>query len=317
MKCVRCSRIITLGSCLALTAGLSCDSFTLNISFVRPERAEDTSTQTATMPAGARLVVANENGSTRVSVASDPAATDATIEITRIALADDQAAADALLAAIVVTVTAPTAEDNTLRISAPRPDAATGATGDLQFNLEEDELNVTGVLGSREVAIVRLRITIPAGHEVEVTNENGAIRTVDLDTAGTLAGENTSIRSSDATANLTITTENGAIDVEGHRASLDAQTHNGHVSIEVRALAADQHVTGQTDNGMIELHLPPDLDAALSAETENGFVAFDRDDFDAAGVTVQSTRRVEATLNDGGASVEVQTQNGMIEVDAD
>jgi hypothetical protein len=293
--------------------GSSCESLNINIRFVRPERAEDTSTQTAAMPAGAKLVVNNDNGSTRVTV--DPSAAEASITIKRVALGSDQAEADALLAEIVVTVTAPTAENNVLQIDAPKPAGATGGTSDLDFTLVDDELSITGILGAKRVAIVELRIVIPPGHEVEVNNTNGAVRAVDLDAAGRLTSTNGSIRAIDAAAALTIATTNGGINVEGHRGSLDASTDNGSIDIEVRTLAADQHVDGHADNGRINLDLPSDIGAALTAETDNGFVSFREHDFDAATVAVRTFRHVVATLNAGGPTIDVRTDNGEIRID--
>lgn len=286
------------------------------------------------MPSGAKLVVDNDNGSTRVTV--DPNATDAIIEYTRVAFGGDQAAADALLAEIVVTVTEPTEGDNALRIDAPQPTVAAGNTNDLQFSLQNDELNVTGILvGTQSVALVRMRITLPPGHEVEVTNNNGAIRTVNLDAVSTLTGENVTVRSMNATADLTITTNNGIIDVEEHHGnliaetangvididdlygSLDAEAANGPISISVRTLEADQHIYASTQNGVINLELPQDINALLDARTGNGAVVFNEDEFDATSNIQQTLTHVVATLNSGGPSVEVQTVNGLVTVDVD
>jgi hypothetical protein len=290
----------------------TCD-FTISLSFVTPEKAESTETLTAAMPDGAKIVVNNRNGSTRVTV--DPNATEATLEITRIAFGADQEEADALLENIVVTVTPPTAEDNTLRVEAPRPDVASENDGDFQATLIDDELHITGIMNTRRVAIVKLRITIPAGHAVEVTNYNGAVRAVDLDTASTLTSRNGSIRTIDATANLTIETNNGAIEVEGHRGSLDVETHNGRLEIEVRSLAADQQIRAETKNGMIRLELPSDIDAELSAETNNGLIVFREREFDGVTNLEMERRTLTATLNGGGPTIDVETHNGMIDID--
>ncbi|MBN2561284.1 MAG: hypothetical protein JXQ75_10180 [Phycisphaerae bacterium] len=331
MRTASVYRILALGLCCAFASASTCESFTLSLTFAVPERAEDTDSETAAMPDGAKLVVSNENGSTRVTV--DPDATEATIEITRIALGDGQEEADALLADIVVTVTAPTTEDNTLYVDAPKPASATGTTGDLDFTLVDDELSITGIVNSRRVALVRLRITIPSGHAVEVMNDNGAIRAVSLDTDSKLEARNGSVRAMGATANLDIGTHNGQIVVEDnigsvnivshngqviiedHSGSIDAETRNGQLSIEVRALGAGQEILGRTHNGVVKLELPPDLSADLRAETENGIVAFDEEDFDNVTTTTHTVRKLVATLNDGGPTIDVATNNGLIRID--
>jgi len=301
--------------CLCAVAGSlwACEGFILNITFVAPKRAEATETQNAAMPADAGLVVNNENGSTHIIV--DPAATQAEIEITRIAIAEDQAAADDLLTKIVVTVTLPTAEDNNLRISAPKPPEATGNDNDFNFELSEDVLVITGVLKTKAVAVVELRITLPPAHAVDATQTNGFLRAAGLDRASSLTGENTSIRVLDATAAVTAETDTGFIHTRNHAASLDARTRNGSLEIDVQALAAGQQIVGRTQNGHIELDVPHDIDAQLSAVTENGIVGFDDIDFDHIADLTHTSTTVTATLNDGGPTIDLRTENGLIDID--
>ena len=305
-------RIIGLSACCLLTALWACDSFTFTFSFVTPKRAEAAATQTVAIPGGARLVVNNEIGSTRVTV--DPDATQLTVEITRIALAEDQAVADDLLTKIIVTITE--AADQ-IRIDAPKPAEATGLDTDFSFTLVDDELNITGIVNSRRVAVVNLRITIPPGHQVEVTNYNGAIRAVDLDAASVLTSHNGRIHTIDATAALSLETHNGSIEVEGQRGSLDAETHNGGLEIEVRTLAAGQHVIAQTHNGRVELDLPRDIDAELSAQTDDGPIEFENSDWDSvSNVSWTSWHGLTATLNGGGPPIDVSTNDGPVEIDS-
>jgi hypothetical protein len=192
----------------------SCDgTFTLTIQFITPERATSDETQTAAMPAGAALVVDNDNGSTRVTV--DPNADEATIEIRRIALAETQAEADALLAEIIVTIELPDGANPDLRITARKPASATGDASEFDFDVQGDEFIATGIIKAGKVANVRLEITIPGGHAVQVTQKNGAIRTTDLDTNSSLTTDNGSIRATGTTADLTAASDNGRIDIEG------------------------------------------------------------------------------------------------------
>lgn len=305
---------VVLGAALALAAPTGCETFTLTLTFVSPEMAESTETQMVALPAGARVVVNNDNGSTRIAV--DPNATEARIEITRIAFGEDQAEADALLAMILVMVTAPTPEDNTLRISAPRPAEATGNSGNFQASLVDDELIINAIIGGTRVSIVRLRITLPPGHGVDVTQRNGAVRASDLDTDSTFNTDNGSVRVIDATATVTARTDNGLVDVEDHRGSLDVRTDNGLVDIEIRFLAIDQLVRVRTANGAIDAKLPRDINAELTATTLNGLVSFDIRNFDRVQNASATLRRVTATLNDGGPPIDLETDNGLIDVES-
>lgn len=305
----------TVALCLALPLAFSgaCESFTINLTFITPKTASSNETQNSDLPAGARVVVNNDNGSTRVEV--DPNATRATIEIERIAYGGTQDEVDALLADIVVTITEPTGADNTLRIDAPKPAAATGVESDFEFSLVDDELNVTGILRARFVATVRLRITLPQGHGVDVTQVNGAIRAENLDTAGTLDTERGSIRVLDATGDVTARTENGSVVVRDHRASLDVETDRGSVSLEVQSLAAGQQIVVRTDRGAIECRLPHDIDAELQADADRGIVDFDLTDFDSVSNAIATFDSVEATLNGGGPTITLDTNHGVIDID--
>jgi hypothetical protein len=297
---------------LSMGLGLvcACDGFNINISFVTPKTAEATETQTAALPAGAKLVVNNDNGSTRVTV--DPAATQATMEITRIAKAEDQAVADDLLTKIVVTVTQPTADSNTLRIDAPRPADASDNEGDFDFTLTDDTLNITGVMPTRRVAVVKLVITLPPAFGVEATHKNGIIRVSRLDTASTLTMTNGSVRVLEATGAITVRNTNGDVDVRDHQGSLDARTDNGTLAIEVQTLAAGQQILGRTGNGHVSLDVLRDLNAQLGATADNGMVSFFASDFDLVSDLTQRRHSLTATLNSGGPTIDLAIDNGMV-----
>ncbi len=310
----------------------SCDgTFTFTFQFITPERATSSETQNAAMPAGAALIVDNDNGSTRVTV--DPNAVEARIEIRRTALAETQAEADALLAEIVVTVELPDAGNPNLRITARKPDAATGNASEFDFDVQGDEFIVTGIIKAGKVATVRLEITIPGGHAVQITQKNGAIRTTGLDTDSSLTTDNGSIKATGTTADLTATSDNGSVRLEGtvgavsvtsdnggvhiedHRGSVDAILDNGRLELEILALAAGEHVTARTDNGRIEIELLRDINAELRAVTSNGLVEFRLQDFDAVSNATATSRDVTATLNNGGPQIDVRTDNGRIEIE--
>jgi hypothetical protein len=326
----------------------ACNGFSLSLSFVVPRQTAETNIQTVAMPAAAGLIVSNDNGSTRVVV--DPAATQATVQITRVALAQTQAEADDLLAEIVVTVDEPDGADNNLRITAPKPAGVTNSTGDFQFEFEDDELIVTGILSAERVALVRLKITLPPIHAVQVTQGNGPVRGDGLDVDSALTATNGDIRTFGGMATLTLRTDkgriedrthtgnvdaltangaievvgmrgnallrtsNGRIQVDDHRGSIDAAATNGGLEIELDALAVGESVLGRATNGRIDLNLPRDIDAQLRAAVGNGSVSFDASDFLAVNGSI-TTKLVNVALNNGGPSIDVETNNGLIDVD--
>jgi len=294
----------------------ACDGFSFTFSFILPRSATATETTTYTLPDGANIVVTNDNGSTRVTV--DPAVTQATVEVRRTALVREQADADALLPKIVVTVTEPTMDANTLTISAPRPPEATDDSENFEVVVDDDEISVTTITEEAMVSVVNLRITVPPGHAVDVTHGNGSVRAVTLDTPSVLRIETGSIRSIGAGTHLTTRTGTGSVFIEGHDGGLDTMIGTGPLNADFADLDASEEVLVRIEVGSIELRLPDDVDADLSALTEVGDIYFSKFDFDDTNNLSQSHNGpgefLTVTLNDGGASIDLRTETGGIDI---
>lgn len=299
---------------VGLLAGSSCGGLQLNLNFKIPKRAQDSNSRMVTMPAGASLVVVNDVGSTRVTV--DPAATKATVEVTRTAYADTQAAADDLLAKIVVTITEPTPGDNVLGISAPKPAEASDSGADFSVTTNEDEVTVISINNAVLVAQVQLRITLPPNTAVDVTQKNGPIRAVTLDTDSRLETTNGSIRALGSEAKITGLTDVGAIVVSSHRGGLDLSTHAGSITAEVLDLNTSESLIARTETGAIDVTLPRGVDADLEALTETGSIDFSKRRFTATSNVVQTRSTLSATLNDGGAVIDLRAEVGSIEINS-
>ena len=310
------SRVFRLiGLCvLGSLMGSSCDTFSFTFTFVTPETKESTETQTIALAAGAAVQVSNDLGSTRITV--DPAATQATIEITKTALADTEEEAQALLGRMTVTVTAPTAENNTLVISAVRPADATEDQSQFESTITDDEISIVAIVGSARVAQYRLRITLPPGHPVSASQGSGPVRTLGLDAPSTLSADAGSVHSIAARTNLTVSTGAGSIEIESHQGSLDVATDAGSVDLEVSFLTPDQHIIARVQIGSIDLLLPGEIDANLQALAPEGFISFAADDFDQANVTRDTRVLVEAILGSGGATIDLETDFGSIDIES-
>jgi len=303
-----------LFACSSLLIVLGCTGFTLTIQFVTPDHAESTDTQQIPLADGVAVKILNELGSTRVTV--DPSATQVTLEVTRIALADTQKEADDLLAEMTVTVTQPTGGNNTLRIEAERPEGATGDWGKFQANITNDEINIVSIVGSVVVAQYRLRITLPPGHAVDVTQEVGQIRAVALDAPSTLTAEAGSIHAIGCQGSLTARAEAGDVDVEAHQGSLDLAAEAGTLVMEVVALAAADVVEAVVEAGAIYLDLPREVNANLRALTEAGHISFHTWDFADTSDVIDTWGYVEATLGTGGATINLEAEAGHIRIDS-
>lgn len=139
-------------------------------------------------------------------------------------------------------------------------------------------------------------VRVPAGVHVDLRTVNGGVR---LDGIG---GE------------VRATSTNGGVQGRVLATSVvDARTTNGGVEIELAGpLAADGRVQLASTNGGVRLKLPAETRADLSARCTNGRVSVS--DLPLVVDGEQTRRRVQGTLNGGGARIDLQTTNGGVSV---
>jgi hypothetical protein len=281
---------------------------------VTPERAESTQTQTVELPAGAGLRVVNAIGSTRVAV--DPTATSAEVEIIRIALAETEEEADALLDQMQTSVTLPTEGNNILTVTTQKPESATLDEAQFSATVTDDEIHIVSIAGSSAVVQFRVRITLPPGHGVEVAQTVGPVRAISLDAPSDLSTESGSIHLMHARSSVTARAEAGQVDVDGHEGALAVDVGAGSAGIEVLSLPAGGQITGHVDSGSLEIALPRDVNADLTATTQAGLISFRESDFDATSNVLNTSTYVHAGLGIGGAIVDLSTEVGAIDIDS-
>jgi len=284
------------------------------ITIVTPESVTSTETETVALPAGATVVVSNQLGTTTVNVDDD--AVQATIRIVRLAYAGSEEQAQALLAEMEVDITEPTPQDNRLVITAAAIESAASDDGDFNMIVNGDDIVISSIFANARVANYRITVTLPPAHGVQVTHENGVIRATGLDTTSTLTGTATSIRLSDCAADVTVQTEAGDIEAASHAGSLDATIQAGSAVLDFSDLDADNVVDVDVASGSISVDLPPDVHADLQAGASLGVVSFDEADFTTVGLITDTMSFVNATLNGGGATIDLHTDVGSIFVDA-
>ncbi len=303
--------LLTMSSSLWLGTTCSGDFF-FSFTFIKPDKAESTQTQTAELPAGTPVRITNDIGSTRVTV--DPNATGVTIQILRTALASSKAEAEALLDEMTVSVTPPAGDGDALVLHAIRPPEATGDVAQFQATITEDEISVVAILGSVRVATYRLRITLPPGHEVQLVQEVGEVRVVGLDAPSTVTARAGSVRSVAGEAELDIAASAGNVRVLSHRGSLSLDLEAGSAYVDLVSLAAADSVNVRTEAGDIDILLPADVNALLAARADAGRVRFRVADFHAATNVTASRTRVAATLGAGGPPIDLRALAGNIDI---
>jgi hypothetical protein len=152
-------------------------------------------------------------------------------------------------------------------------------------------LGGVGVLfgGSRQV---KYHVKAPRGTNVYLVTTNGEIQATGI--TGTFQAEAT----------------NGHISATGLTGEARAETTNGAIDLDV-ARIAEGGVTCSTTNGGITVTLPKDAKARISARVTNGGI--DTENLTLGDVD-QARRRLDATINGGGAAIHLETTNGGITI---
>ncbi len=187
------------------------------------------------------------------------------------------------------------------RARATSPEAAKQALKGIeiteQATAKQIRLEVPRVRGEggmhigRESREVRFTLKVPKSASVKVNTRNGGIR---------VSGVAGAVR---------IDSTNGNIVGEDLGGAVQAGTTNGNVTVRVTRLLPDG-IRLDTTNGSIDLQVPADTKANISAHWANG-------NFEARGLNPQGEserRRYEGKLNGGGPLIEMNTTNGRIRI---
>jgi len=114
-----------------------------------------------------------------------------------------------------------------------------------------------------------------------------------------------------AFAGVKAETTNGGVYGEGLGSSVVASATNGEIKLKMASLGGDG-VSLETTNGSIDLKLPADAKGTLSARCVNGGIKVTDLPFEKSGEG--SRRKLDGTINGGGAALRLETVNGSIRV---
>lgn len=136
---------------------------------------------------------------------------------------------------------------------------------------------------------VRYLVKVPANVRVKAVTTNGGIKLVGI-------------------ANqVEARTTNGGVEGEGLSGPVQASTTNGGIRLDFERLGGD--IDAGTTNGGVRVGIPRDARASIAASVTNGGISMGDLPVQAE---QQSRRRLEGTLNGGGARVKLATTNGGI-----
>jgi hypothetical protein len=178
------------------------------------------------------------------------------------------------------------------------------------------EADAQGVLAKVEMAEqadasrVRLQARYPrelGRHGIEVNYTIRAPRSAQV----AIENVNGQLKFTGAFAGVKAETTNGGVRGEGLANTVVATTTNGEIRVRMASLGGDG-VTLETTNGGIDLKLPADAKATLSARCVNGGIKVTDVPFEKSGEG--SRRKLDGAINGGGAALRLETVNGSIRV---
>jgi len=116
---------------------------------------------------------------------------------------------------------------------------------------------------------------------------------------------------------LTLRHDHGAVSVEGAAGPVEVDIENGDIDVGMRRVSSEASVSLTTENGTLTLRLPPDADATVSAETRVGPIrtrglSLTDEQF----TPLDAGGRYSAQLGAGDATIDLQTRNGTITIQA-
>ena len=126
-----------------------------------------------------------------------------------------------------------------------------------------------------------------------------------------ISSVNGQIEIDDVTGDINASTVNGPLQVQGAAGNLKLSTVNGQAKAQMVALGKGQSVSLDAVNGHLELILPANADATVSADTVNGGL---NSEFPSLAVKKDFPlgRHLTGTLGNGSAHVKASTVNGGI-----
>jgi Toastrack DUF4097 len=168
-----------------------------------------------------------------------------------------------------------------------------GGVGPARLRTSNGQVHVTGLRGS-----------------VDVQTSNGAVELMDIEGDAVAHTSNGRIRAERLNGTLDANTSNGSVQAAIARTDkpVRVETSNGTVDLTMpENFGRDFRVT--TNNGSITLRLPQSMNAHVLARTSNSSISTD---FDVRMQGEFNKNRMDATIGNGGALLDLNTSNGNI-----
>lgn len=158
-----------------------------------------------------------------------------------------------------------------------------------------EEYTITVESGDEDRTAADVRGTIPEGVSLRIEHVSGAVSMLGV------------------TGPVRIEHENGPVDIRGAESSITVSIKNGDVKVHYDRMPQEASVDLSTENGGLDLAMPPDASAQVDAQTSVGEVFVRGLTFDPQRLTpLRAGARYTAQRGAGDATVTLRTENGSI-----
>jgi len=184
-----------------------------------------------------------------------------------------------------------------IRVWGPDQDYVQEILEQIEIKTDGETIKAKGpkTKGSHRGWAVSYELMVPAKSNLDLETLNGGISITDVD--GEISAE----------------AVNGGLSLARLAGDVDVHTTNGGVTVELHGDQwAGRGLDASTTNGGVEAWIPEGYNAELETGTVNGSVDFDFP------VTVQGkiSKKIQATLGEGGPRIRITTTNGGVDVRA-
>ena len=159
-----------------------------------------------------------------------------------------------------------------------------------------------------------IEVRMPKNADLQIDTSNGAVSLDTIRGAVKVRTTNAAISANGVDGRCALATTNGRVEASGRFQALDISSSNAGVTARTQSGSRmDFEWSIRTSNGGIELSVPPDLKANLSAATTNGGIMLQLP------VAVEGEQRgshLRGTLGGGGPELVVSTTNAGVRLDA-
>jgi DUF4097 and DUF4098 domain-containing protein YvlB len=110
----------------------------------------------------------------------------------------------------------------------------------------------------------------------------------------------------------TIHSTNGALSIQNSEGSIDGETLNGNIECDMNIFTSSETMDLLSENGNIDVDIPSSVSASFDLSNNNGDITISG--FTNVVYTINEPNHKAGTINGGGATIDIVTNNGNIDL---